>query len=99
MALANAQLLQMINEIVGALSFSECTRLSYLCGCLDTDVSVAGVKEMLKSQLMQGQMDYLFLAELMFWLKRFDILRKVFRTSKDEVERTLGNRHVLSKYR
>ncbi|XP_071373510.1 CASP8 and FADD-like apoptosis regulator [Centroberyx affinis] len=97
--MANAHHLQIINEIAGSLSSGECRRLSYLCGSVDTDSSVAGVREMLKSQLMRCQMDDLFLLELMFALRRFDILRKVLGTSREEVERTLRQRHVLSKYR
>lgn len=99
MALENGQLLHMINEIAGSLSSSESRRLFYLCGSLDADGSVTGVKEMLKCHLMKGQVDDLFLEELMFCLKRFDILRKVLGTSKDVVERTLRQRHVLSRYR
>lgn len=99
MALADAQLLQMISEVAVALSSSECRRLSYLCGSLDPDGSVSGVQEMLTSQLMRGQVDHQFLVELVFGLKRFDILRRVLSTSKDEAERTLRHRHVLSKYR
>lgn len=51
------------------------------------------------SSLSQGQMDHTFLVELVFRLKRFDILKKVFGKSKDEVERILESKHVLSKYR
>lgn len=99
MALANDHLPRVINEIAGSLSSSECRRLFYLCGSLDTDSNVTSVRDMLKSQLVSGQMDGLLLTELMFDLRRFDILRKVFGTSKDEVERSLRQRHALSRYR
>ncbi|XP_056145366.1 CASP8 and FADD-like apoptosis regulator [Lampris incognitus] len=99
MALAEVHLLRTINELAGALDSDECRRLLYLCGSLDSDSSVAHVEEMLRSQLIRGEINYLFLIELLSELRRFDILKKMFRTSKDEVERTLRNRHVLSRYR
>ncbi|KAM4608902.1 CASP8 and FADD-like apoptosis regulator [Polymixia lowei] len=96
---AGLHLLPMINDIAGALNSGECRTAFYLCGSSDTNSSVADVKEMLKSHLIRGRMDDLFLLELVFELRRFDILRKMFGTNKDEVERTLGHRHVLSRFR
>ncbi|KAF7658005.1 hypothetical protein LDENG_00019280 [Lucifuga dentata] len=99
MAVTNTHLLQTVSTVAEALSSSECRRLSYLCGSLDTDESVASVKEMLNSKVMNSEMDDLFLLELMFELRRFDLLKKVFETSRDEVERTLRHRQVLSRFR
>ncbi|XP_049450763.1 CASP8 and FADD-like apoptosis regulator [Epinephelus fuscoguttatus] len=91
--------LQAINQTVEALSSCERRRLFYLCEILDTDNSVACVKEMLKSKVMFHERGHLFLEELMLQLKRFDILRKVYKTSRDEVERTLKHRQVLPRFR
>ncbi|KAM3861937.1 CASP8 and FADD-like apoptosis regulator [Diretmus argenteus] len=91
-------LLHVMNEMAGSLTSDECRRLSYLCGSPDSDSSVAGVKELLRTQLMRRQTGDLFLVELMFVLRRFDILRKVLGTSRDEAERSLAQRHVLSRY-
>ncbi|KAM6985112.1 CASP8 and FADD-like apoptosis regulator [Aplochiton taeniatus] len=97
--MANGHLIQIINRIAEKLNSSECKQLFYLCGCLDTDSCLADVTEMLNSYLTQGQVDHTLLVELVFGLKRFDILKTVFGKSKDEVERILESKHVLSKYR
>ncbi|XP_076026116.1 CASP8 and FADD-like apoptosis regulator [Genypterus blacodes] len=99
MAVQNSQLLQTVSTITEALSGYECRSLSYLCGSLDTDSTVTGVKEMLKSKVTSSEMDKLLLLELLFELRRFDLLRNVFGTSRDEVERTLRHRKALSRFK
>ncbi|KAM7407586.1 hypothetical protein PAMA_003350 [Pampus argenteus] len=101
MALPNRNLLRDINLIAESLGSGECKSLLYLCGHghnLDTDDN-ACVKEMLKSKVMSYENGYLFLAELMLQIKRYDILRKVFSTNRDEVERTLKYKEVLPRFR
>ncbi|KAM7380645.1 hypothetical protein PAMP_003925 [Pampus punctatissimus] len=101
MALPDRKLLQAINRIAESLGSGECNRLLYLCGHghnLDTEDN-ACVKEMLESKVMSYENGYLFLAELMLQLKRYDILRKVFSTSRDEVESTLKYKEVLPRFR
>ncbi|XP_070771072.1 CASP8 and FADD-like apoptosis regulator isoform X2 [Enoplosus armatus] len=90
--------LQAINEIAEALCSGERRRLFYLCESWDTDNTVACLKEMLKSKLMCYERDHLFLTELMLQLRRFDILRKVCKTSREEVERNLKCRQVLPRF-
>ncbi|XP_019208748.1 CASP8 and FADD-like apoptosis regulator [Oreochromis niloticus] len=80
--------LHAINEIAEALSSNERSRLFYLCESLDTDHSVACMKEMLRSKVTHHQNAHLFLAQLMFCLGRLDILRKVCKVSRDDLERT-----------
>ncbi|KAM6955343.1 CASP8 and FADD-like apoptosis regulator [Lycodopsis pacificus] len=99
MALPDQLHLQAINQTAEALSSCERRRLFYLCDILDTDNSVARVKDMLKSKVMCHEMGLLFLTELMLQLSRFDILRKVFKTSRDEVENALKQRRVLPRFR
>lgn len=99
MALQDQHHLQTINQIAETLNSCERRRLFYLCDSLDTDDSVACVKEMLKSKVMCYEKGDLFLTELMLQLRRFDILRQVCKTSRDEVERTLKYRQVLPRYR
>lgn len=97
--MANVQLLQMVNGIAEELSADDRSRLCYLCGVLDPDSCVAGVRDMLKSRLSQGQADHLFLVELLFRLKRFDVLKKVFRINKQDIASILGPRQAVSEYR
>ncbi|XP_068559309.1 CASP8 and FADD-like apoptosis regulator [Cebidichthys violaceus] len=99
MALPDQLHLQAINQTAEALSSCERRRLFYLCDTLDTDNSVARVKDMLKSKVMCHERGHLFLTELMLQLSRFDILRKVFKTSRDEVENALKHRRVLPRFR
>lgn len=98
-AIADQYQLQAINQIAESLSSCERRRLLYLCGSLDTDSSVAYVKEILKSRVLRQERGQLVLTELMWQLRRFDILRKVFQTSRDEVERTVTYRQSLPQFR
>ncbi|XP_056436506.1 CASP8 and FADD-like apoptosis regulator isoform X2 [Gadus chalcogrammus] len=93
------QLLKTVNEMAGALDSGECRTMLYLCGHLDLDSNEEGLGEFLRSGVIQGQMNDLFLVELLFEVKRFDILWKLFSTKAHDVESALGNRHVLSRYR
>ena len=99
MALLDQHELQRINQVAEALSSNERRRLLYLCDSLDTDSSMACAKDMLKSKVMCHEGGSLFLAELLIQLRRFDILRKVCRTSRDEVERMLKYMKVLPRFR
>ncbi|XP_029314236.1 CASP8 and FADD-like apoptosis regulator [Cottoperca gobio] len=99
MALSDQRQLQAINQTVEALSSCERRRLFYLCEIPVTDNSATCMKEMLKSKVMCHERGYLFLAELMLQLRRFDILRKVYNTSREEVEMTLKHRQVLPRFR
>ncbi|KAM6979376.1 CASP8 and FADD-like apoptosis regulator [Tautogolabrus adspersus] len=99
MSVQDQHQLQAINQIAEALSSCECRRLLYLCGSLDTDHSVTYVKEILKSKVLRQERGHLLLKELMLQLRRFDILRKVCKTSRDEVERIPPHRQCLPRFR
>lgn len=92
--------LQAINQITEALGSEERRTLLYLCGALDPDDSVSGMREMLTRKVMQhDEGGHLFLRELMVKLRRFDILRRVFKSSKEEVERTRPHTPLLPGFR
>ncbi|XP_041724526.2 CASP8 and FADD-like apoptosis regulator [Coregonus clupeaformis] len=98
--MANGQLCQMISRICEDLSSGECRRLLYLCGSLDTDSCGSDhVREVLTSWLSRGRVDHLYLVELLFRLRCFDLLKKLFHISKQEVEGILGQDRALSEYR
>ncbi|CAJ1079218.1 CASP8 and FADD-like apoptosis regulator [Xyrichtys novacula] len=99
MAVAEQHQLRVINQVAEALSTSERRKILYLCGSLDTDHSEAFVKEILKSKVLSQERGHLLLTELLLQLRRFDILRKVFKTSRDEVERTLTYIQCLPRFR
>lgn len=99
MAFSDHIQLQAINQTAEALSSSERRRLFYLCDVLDTDNSVACMKEMLKSKVMSNERGFLLVLALMWQLRRFDILKKVYKTSREEVEVSLKHVQVLPKFR
>lgn len=99
MALPEQQQLQVINQIAEALSSGERKRLLYLCESVDTDNSVGRMKETLKFKVSCHDSGQLLVRELLLQLRRYDILKKVCKTSRDEVERMLKIRQVLPRFR
>ncbi|TNN03109.1 hypothetical protein fugu_000138 [Takifugu bimaculatus] len=91
--------LQTINQVVEELNSSERTKLLYLCGSFETEHSTESLKELLGHKVLHDDTGQLLLGELMVRLRRFDILRKVCKTTRDEVERTLSSRHFVPKFR
>lgn len=99
MALQDQHEIQAINQIAESLDSGERRVIFYLCESFDTDNSVTCMKDMLKHKVTSHDTSDLFLTELMWQLRRYDILRKVFQTSREEVARILKYRHVLSRFR
>lgn len=98
MACSDHHELQAINLMVDALNSSERRTIFYLCEVSGTDTSVTYLKEILKRKVMLYESGHL-LRELVLHLRRFDILRIVCKTSREEVERSLKNRQILSRFR
>ncbi|CAN9497844.1 unnamed protein product [Ophioblennius macclurei] len=99
MADSDQRQLQEINQIAESLSSNERRTLSYLCESLDSDSSVARVKETLKGKVRCHQDAQLLLSELMLRLGRFDVLRKLYKLNRNDVERTLRYTQTLSEFR
>nr|XP_020450436.1 CASP8 and FADD-like apoptosis regulator [Monopterus albus] len=99
MASPEQHLPQVIPQMIEALSSTEVAALIYLCGRSETDSSSVDVKEMLESKVILHENSLLFLAALMWQLRRLDIMRKLFKTSREELERITKNRHVLPRFR
>ncbi|XP_029968374.1 CASP8 and FADD-like apoptosis regulator [Salarias fasciatus] len=91
--------LQQINQIAEALSSGERRTLSYLCECLDSDSSVARVKETLKCKVRCHQDARLLLTELMLRLGRFDVLTKLYQIDRNDAEGTLRYTQALPGFR
>ncbi|XP_064166900.1 CASP8 and FADD-like apoptosis regulator isoform X3 [Anguilla rostrata] len=98
-AMADGQLSQTINRISEELSLDERRRLLYLCGDLRQHCSAEDVRRMLKSKMTCREVDQMFLLELMLRMRRFDILKKVLRTNRQEAEGMLGKGYNVSEYR
>lgn len=99
MAHSDQHQVQTINQIVEDLSTNECKSLFYLCEALDMDDEVTCAKEILNRKVTSYENGQLFLAQLMLHLRRFDLLRKVLKISREQVERDVQNRHLLSDFR
>ncbi|XP_028992177.1 CASP8 and FADD-like apoptosis regulator [Betta splendens] len=99
MAQSHQQQLLAINQIIEGLSTSECRILFYLCCGLDLDYDITVLKKTLESRVVCDENGNMYLEQLMLPLKRFDLLRKVLKTSREQVERDVQNRHLLPEYR
>uniref|UniRef100_A0A8C6Q7H1 CASP8 and FADD like apoptosis regulator n=1 Tax=Nothobranchius furzeri TaxID=105023 RepID=A0A8C6Q7H1_NOTFU len=81
--------LQMINVITEALSSSDCRKLIYLCESLETDCCAELVKETLKSKVENTGDAHLFLKALISCLGRYDVLKKVYKVCRTEIEQKM----------
>lgn len=90
--------LQTINQVVKDLDSSEQTRLLYLCRSFEAATSTESLTDVLE-RVLHDDTGQLLLRELLVRLKRFDILRKVCKTSRDEAERTVSVRQFVPTFR
>ncbi|XP_041120796.1 CASP8 and FADD-like apoptosis regulator [Polyodon spathula] len=98
--MAEGQLSLTINQIYEELSSDENQTLIYLCSDLAGGCSKQDVKEVLKSQIKSGVLDHLVLAELLYRIKRFDLLKNILSSNKKQVEALLESRLcTVSAYR
>lgn len=94
----SGQLSQTINQIAESLSITERKTLLYLSGVEDVDFGTADIRDVLSCVTNVEDMD-MFLMELMFRMRRFDILKKILRSSRTEVEEILKTVQFVSDYR
>ncbi|XP_041939561.1 CASP8 and FADD-like apoptosis regulator isoform X1 [Alosa sapidissima] len=93
-----AQLSLTIKQIAESLSFAERKTLLYLSGVEDVNFASADIRNVLSCVTNVVDMD-VFLMELMFRMRRFDILKKVLRASRTEVDEILRTVQFVSDYR
>ncbi|KTF71035.1 hypothetical protein cypCar_00041784, partial [Cyprinus carpio] len=96
----------MVNSVTASLKKEECKTLRYLCTDLFNNISVEDLRGALlafakqtQTQAGQSQAGDALLMELMFRMKRFDILKKVFGISSQQVEGIVKKGGVISDYR
>uniref|UniRef100_A0A1A7XIZ9 CASP8 and FADD-like apoptosis regulator n=3 Tax=Iconisemion striatum TaxID=60296 RepID=A0A1A7XIZ9_9TELE len=89
MAYLDQSQLQVINVITEALSSNDCRKLIYLCESLETDCSSELVKETLKSKVENTGNAPLFLKALISCLGRYDVLKKVYKVCRTEIEQQM----------
>ncbi|XP_028847416.1 CASP8 and FADD-like apoptosis regulator [Denticeps clupeoides] len=83
---------QRVHDVAERLSSREARTLLYLCGAPDPSLGAAGLGDAVRG-------DGALLRELVFSVKRFDLLRKVLRTDRLEVEETLRRGRLVPEYR
>lgn len=93
-----------VNHMADSLSTDEMRTLHFLCSDLISERCMAGddlrgVLFSLAQDIGNSQSTRMILMELMFHLKRFDILKKIWGTNRQEVESMLKTRQFLSGYR
>lgn len=92
----------MVHSVTASLKKEECKTLQYLCTdlfnniCVDEDLRAALLAFAKQTQTQTGDA---LLMELVFRIKRFDILKKVFATNRQQVEGILKMRSLVSDYR
>ncbi|XP_059393675.1 CASP8 and FADD-like apoptosis regulator isoform X2 [Carassius carassius] len=96
----------MVNYVTASLEKEECKTLLYLCTDLFNNICMEDLRGALlafakqaQAQAGQAQAGDALLMELMFRMKRYDILKKVFGTNRQQVEGILKKGAVLSDYR
>ncbi|CAM4731896.1 hypothetical protein PO909_020349 [Leuciscus waleckii] len=96
----------MVNSVTADLNNEERRILLYLCTDLFTNSCVEDLRGALlafakqrQNQAGQSRAGDALLMELMFRMKRFDVLKKVFGTNRQQVERILQEGRALSDYR
>lgn len=91
----------MVNSVTASLKKEECKTLRYLCTDLFNNICMEDLRGALLAfaKQTQAQAGQALLMELMFRMKRFDILKKVFGTNRQQVEGILKKGAVLSDYR
>ncbi|XP_062390557.1 CASP8 and FADD-like apoptosis regulator [Sardina pilchardus] len=92
------QLSLTIKQISESLSFAECKTLLYLSGVECINTVSADIGDVLCCVRNVADMN-VFLMELMFRMRRFDILKKVLRASRTDVEEMLRTAQFVSDYR
>ncbi|XP_030627940.1 CASP8 and FADD-like apoptosis regulator a [Chanos chanos] len=95
-----------VNKVLDSLCKEESSTLLYLCADMLSQDHVKDLRGALVSfirqrqtQMGRAQASDGILKELMFRMKRFDILKKLLGTNRHEVEDMLKNGGVLSEYR
>nr|7LXC_A Chain A, DED1ch [Homo sapiens] len=95
---------EVIHQVEEALSSSELTELKYLClgrvGKRKLERVQSGVRDLLDILRERGKLSVGDLAELLYRVRRFDLLKRILKMDRKAVEtHLLRNPHLVSDYR
>uniref|UniRef100_A0A669Q2V4 CASP8 and FADD-like apoptosis regulator n=1 Tax=Phasianus colchicus TaxID=9054 RepID=A0A669Q2V4_PHACC len=90
----------LIHQIEEELDKEEDEMMIFLCRDLAPDLATAGLRELLLALNERDKLSLLGLSELLYRVKRFDLLRRILKTEKTTVEANLSrNPRLVPDYR
>lgn len=91
---------EVIHQVEESLDEDEKEMMLFLCRDVAENLAPPNVRELLGSLSERGQLSVATLAELLYRVRRFDLLKRVLKTDKAAVEAHLHrNPHLVSDYR
>ncbi|XP_036899517.1 CASP8 and FADD-like apoptosis regulator isoform X1 [Sturnira hondurensis] len=91
---------EVIHQIEEALDDDEKEMLLFLCQDVAADVAAHNVRDLLDSLHERGKLPAMGLAELLYRVRRFDLLKRILKMDKTTVETyLLRHPHLISDYR
>nr|KAF6449842.1 CASP8 and FADD like apoptosis regulator [Molossus molossus] len=91
---------EVIHHIEEALDEDEKKMLLFLCRDVAADVSPLNVRDLLDNLSERGKLSAMGLAELLYRVRRFDLLKRILKMDKMTVEaHLLRHPHLISDYR
>ncbi|CAH6791665.1 Cflar [Phodopus roborovskii] len=91
---------EVIHQVEESLDEDEKEMMLFLCRDVSENLAPPNLRELLDSLSERGQLSVATLAELLYRVRRFDLLKRVLKTDKAAVEAHLRrNPHLVSDYR
>lgn len=91
---------EVIHQVEEALDEDEKETLLFLCRDVTADAVPPNVRDLLDVLSEQGKLSVVDLAELLYRVRRFDLLKRILKMDKAAVEAHLhGHPHLVSDYR
>lgn len=91
---------EVIHQVEESLDEDEKEMLLFLCRDVTENLAAPNVRDLLDSLSERGQLSFAALAELLYRVRRFDLLKRILKTDKAAVEDHLcRNPHLVSDYR
>lgn len=91
---------EVIHQVEESLDEDEKEMMLFLCRDVTENLAPPNVRDLLDSLSERGQLSFAALAELLYRVRRFDLLKRILKTDKATVEDHLcRNPHLVSDYR
>ncbi|XP_031223446.1 CASP8 and FADD-like apoptosis regulator isoform X1 [Mastomys coucha] len=91
---------ELIHQVEECLDEDEKEMMLFLCRDVTENLTPPNVRDLLDSLSERGQLSFDALAELLYRVRRFDLLKRILKTDKAAVEDYLRrNPHLVSDYR